>query len=79
MTEYIELQIKLSDGLDLNRATVRISRTLGSQEDDITVFWIDEYGDEVAHCYYHDLTKEQKKVVDKAIYDYDVRQIQKTL
>jgi hypothetical protein len=72
--EFITIPIKMDNGDGNINATIHLKRVLFSNEDEkkyITVIWEDEFGDEVEHCYFDDLSKENQNKVMGSIEFYD--------
>lgn len=66
----------------LNGRTCKIcvSRTLFSNDDDqVTIVWYGDDGEEIEHCYASDLSQVELQVVNSQIEEFDREQVKKSL
>ncbi len=77
--ETITIPIKLPNESG-NKAEIHMKRALFSNAPaQISILWFDSSGNEIEHCYYENLKKDQQKLVDDAILAYDSAMVKKSL
>lgn len=78
--ETIRIPIKLSNEDGSSKAQIHMKRALFSNAPaQISIFWHDNSGEEIEHCYYENLKKDQQKLVDEAITKYDAEMVKNSL
>lgn len=78
--ETILIPIKLPNEDGNSKAQIHMKRALFSNAPaQISILWLDFTGNEIEHCYYENLKKDQQKLVDEAITKYDADLVKKSL
>lgn len=79
-SEIIIIPVKLLNEDGCSRAQIIMKREMFSNNNpQVTILWKDSSGEEIEHCYYENLTKDQKKLVDETITNYDANMVKKSL